>query len=312
MNKTRLDEHRNLQAEALLDEVGLDYELVWMTIDDIDMKASLQNQARIIPLDPDRKDRYRAAISAGAKFPAPLIGNNGKAKGIVGDGNTRICAWIDAGYEQVPAYLFHYKTEAEFRAIADLANARLNGEPNTLQERLAHAARACERTGMTNADAAVLFGVTKSGLTAYRRAILIRSTLVDLGVPIVLWRDLSDAMIVDLGGLVTDDAWVKVLSTIKAGITHAKVVAAIRHTNSIKITKARTKAQWDIMESLLQEQHTARALAVEKKPMKHAEPERINIMQLKGAAKVIAKTIRNPTPAEKEVLDHIYTLFDGQ
>lgn len=141
------------QAEALLEELGLTYKLEYVELSEIDRKASRQNQARITPIVEERAERYARAVLDGAVFPAGLIGRNGTGRLVIADSNHRDEAFLRAKQLGCWAYVFEYETEEQFRAVADTANARLNGAENTLEERLMHAVYAINNSGITRSAA---------------------------------------------------------------------------------------------------------------------------------------------------------------
>ena len=291
-----LDQHRNAQAEHLINELGLAYELVWLPLDQINEKASLANQSRAEPVHEDLVERYKASLSAGALFPAIIAGEDGGRKGkVIADGNHRHLAAKALGLTHVPAYVFMCDTVgaegAEFRAVTDIANARFNGRDNTLQERLRHAKDHVAKNGITQVQASTLFGVTPKQLTVYITAEKARERCRALGINGKLYDGLSDRDLAQLNSLVTDAALRLALEVIqKPNVTTKDVHAALRQVQGTT-ESARTAAQLEALDTVVaNSQAPARALLTARN-LRRSEPNKIMLMQLTGARVVIEKAL---------------------
>src|SRR5689334_10226051 len=67
-----------------------------LEVGSVDQVASLANQARLEPLDPDVVERYAADMARGDHFPPVLARQQGKKIVLLG-GNHRLAAARDAG-----------------------------------------------------------------------------------------------------------------------------------------------------------------------------------------------------------------------
>lgn len=145
-------------TEQWLQERGIDYVLVEVNLDEIDVEASHHNQVRFAPLTVDTIDQYARAMKRGDQFP-PLLGRrlqNGRI--ILGDGNHTSAAALRVGKSTFSCFLVDC-TEDVFLQLSFEANVRLNGRENTMDERKSHAINLVSR-GVKPADAAHTVGLT--------------------------------------------------------------------------------------------------------------------------------------------------------
>lgn len=296
------DEVRVPQAEALLRELGLDFELRFVAFDEIDNAASLRNQARIEPLTEERVDRYAASRAAGAVFPATIVGRNGKKKLITADGNHRHAALRQSHDDGTWAYVFKYSSDGEFRGIADLANARLNGAENSLQERLMHAAHHVDN-GVPLNKAGALFGVTAKQISAYQAAQKARARLHDLGIHARSYSDLSDSTLGVLSGAAVDDALRPALAAIRSGIKITDIKSALREASKeARSDRERTERQLAAIKELEESHSKASASVLVKGEQKKRDTTR---MRLSGALQVIKEVIGTNNEDYIAILDEI-------
>lgn len=128
----------------------------------IDLIASVTNQVRHEPIDPDTVDRYIAALADGATFPPILVRRippakpKGKAQLVILGGNHRARAHIDYGAKTIDAYVLECDDLTALE-IAFSDNAT-HGLPPTQAERLAHATTLIDR-GRTVPEAARIVGI---------------------------------------------------------------------------------------------------------------------------------------------------------
>lgn len=135
----------------------------------IDLIASITNQVRTEPIDPDTVDRYVAALNDGATFPPILVRHipatgKGKPQLVILGGNHRARAHIDHGAKTIDAYLITCDDLTALE-IAFSDNAT-HGLPPTTAERLAHAATLVDR-GRTPTEAARTVGIHEQRVYAH-------------------------------------------------------------------------------------------------------------------------------------------------
>jgi hypothetical protein len=296
---------RNPQAEALLDELGLQWHLDLIKLDDIDRERSLANQARFAPLSDELLERYERSERAGAVFPAIIVGENGKAKYVVADGNHRSeVGRRIATRELIWSYVFQYGSDSEFQNVAYMANARLNGQQNSLEERVAHAAHFVAR-GVPIAEAAVLLGVTARQISIYRSAQRARQRFEELKINPSTYAAISDNTIVDISGACADDSLRHALRLLNNGVAISKIVYAARDAGSTFRTEhERASAQIAAFERLTKrnEKTTAAALA--------QQPQRKDMLEvrLKGCLDAIQRAL-DLAPKYDEYLAEIKELI---
>jgi ParB-like chromosome segregation protein Spo0J len=133
-------------------EVELDLKLV-------DEKASLRNQARIEPLDPDVVERYEADMRRGDYFP-PIIVREKNSRLVVLGGNHRYTA-AKRAKRPLPAYIVDCTDEQALRIAYE--DNRRHGLPPSPAERIRQAQHLVA-LGYTQAAAAKLVGITENRL----------------------------------------------------------------------------------------------------------------------------------------------------
>lgn len=158
----------HLQTEAFLDRFDCIYEHdAKLDLDDIDLSASITNQARFDAIHPATVDRYTEAVADGAVFPPVIVRRvvrpNGDRKHVVLSGNHRVRAHIDARCGTIDAYLVDCDdlTALEI-SYADNAT---HGLPTTDAERVAHALVLVER-GRSIEQAARVVGISRYKIDA--------------------------------------------------------------------------------------------------------------------------------------------------
>lgn len=174
---------QDLRIEKMLD----DHHVTWtfeaaFPLDHLDMKASLNNQARVSePLDLETVERYTADYRRGDVFPALVARRSSpraKAVVLVG-GNHRASAALAAGIAAHPIYVI--TCEPETAQLLSYADNRLHGKPPSKLERLAQAAHLVE-SGHTNKAAAAMLGVTEPELSNYRKVAATSRHAREIGV----------------------------------------------------------------------------------------------------------------------------------
>lgn len=154
------DEGRDPRIEAWL----TDRHTTWqynptIGLDTIDTAASLANQARLEPLDPDVVDRYTADMGRGDQFP-PIVTHQRTTRTrkltLIG-GNHRVTAARNAGLTTLPGYIV--QAEPETVVTLTYEDNRRHGLPPTETERIAQAIHLIDTGNYTQEAAAALVGV---------------------------------------------------------------------------------------------------------------------------------------------------------
>lgn len=157
---------------TLLDELGVTYthhEALDLAL--IDEAASLRNQARFEPLDPDAVDRYADAMTAGDQFPPIIVHHAKTARAkqpwIILSGNHRYHAAIKADVK-LPGYVIDKVDDPTvLLRIAYQDNAH-HGLALSRPERLRHAVHLMDN-GFVQRDAARCVGIGEGEVSTYRR-----------------------------------------------------------------------------------------------------------------------------------------------
>lgn len=253
---------RNNQAEALLTELGLTWSMELVRNEQLDRQASRSNQARLLPIDEALVERYMRSKRSGAEFPAIIVGSNGRNVLTIADGNHRDEAYARCGEETQWAYVFKYASEEEFRTVSFIANSRLNGASNTLEERLMHASHFVQN-GAELQEAATQFGVSKQQLSTYRNAQKGRHRFAAIGIGARSYATFSDHAIASLNASVADDAVRSAIKLINDGHSLQDVVGAARDASrGILSEREKASAQVAAFTRLeeAKQKHTAKAL----------------------------------------------------
>ena len=151
---------RNTEIEQWLDTL----ELTWtyeaeLAVADVDEKASLRNQARAVPVDPDVVERYAEDMRRGDRFP-PVIVRQKNTRLVVLGGNHRYAA-ARAAKAPLDAYVVVCSDECALRLSYE--DNRRHGLPPSPQERTAQALHLVA-LGYQPAAAARLAGITANRL----------------------------------------------------------------------------------------------------------------------------------------------------
>jgi len=146
------------KIEEKFRKFGLEFSyLDSIKLSEIDIEKSLHNQARIA--EPINKDRLQIFITLlpHNEFP-PIIVIKNSNKYNVGDGNHRVVGARDLNWTEYPYGAYVIKgTDIQIEKFINLANAD-HGLPIDLEERIAKAVYMVTKYGMTEKDAALLFG----------------------------------------------------------------------------------------------------------------------------------------------------------
>ena len=169
--------------QEILVQSGLNYQARMVKLSEVDWEASRDNQARLdSPLVSDLVETYTSALKGGAKFPAMIFARNGKSKGLViWSGNNRGAAYKSLGYKEVPGVVVECDDEVE----SDLLPRQFNitgGRGLTTAERSSHAMMAMDFHGLSAAEAAKRFMVSREALSSAIRCKNVRDRLESLRI----------------------------------------------------------------------------------------------------------------------------------
>ena len=164
-----------LPREKTTDEWLDDHGVKWhfepeFPISDIDIEASLANQARLlVPLDAETVELYAESMINGDTYP-PAVGYLKNGKLVLIDGNHRVNAWIDVGETSVPVFIVENADAQKIVLMTFQANTR-HGLANPVEERIEHALWLIRNKGTNQNMAANVMNVKKSDVnTAWRKS----------------------------------------------------------------------------------------------------------------------------------------------
>ena len=147
------------QIEDWLKNHGAVFEGARIPVASVDIRRSLQNQARFQPLEESLVATYSEAMSEGTRFPPIVVLDDGKAGGyLVLDGNHRVAAAQVAGVDTLDAYILTGANERLTAVLTFDANTR-HGLPTSPEERKQHAVYLVETAGISQKEAARMLNV---------------------------------------------------------------------------------------------------------------------------------------------------------
>lgn len=154
-------------ALQVIASLNLTYRNIQCSLEDIEEKESLRNQARRERLDDSHAASIAAAIEAGIAIPAIVVRRT-KGKLVIAGGNHRFAACKKAGIGVLVAYEVEC-TDGEFGILCRQLNAVV-GKGSDYATRLWHAVDAVEKKQFTVVESAATFYVSKSAITREIRA----------------------------------------------------------------------------------------------------------------------------------------------
>jgi hypothetical protein len=149
-------------AKVVLANMGISTHEYIINVSHIDKKASKENRAREIALDESRIDGIRDAAEKGVPIPKIVVRRMGN-KYVIAGGNHRFAS-IN-GSQTIPAHIIEC-TDHEFEIACRILNTVV-GVGISKAERIASAAEAHERLGMTQKAAAELYGVRPNEVSKF-------------------------------------------------------------------------------------------------------------------------------------------------
>lgn len=298
---------RNPQAEALLDEMGFEWRLDLIRIDSIDRERSLANQARFTPLDTEYVETLVRAGEAGAIYPAIIVGINGQkgSKCITADGNHRREMALTLERELIWAYVAEYDDFDQFLSLSYIANSRLNGRPNSLEEKVAHAASFVDK-GVPKNAAAIQCGVSPRQIDTYRGARTARERFKRLGIGDRSFSSVTDSALVHISGAAADGAVRDALRLHADGVTVAQVCKLMRDASVGKLTEEeKGSAQIRALKAMGEQASKTTAAALT--PHNRSRKRMLDV-RLLGCLKTIEEA-QEKAPEHDEILARIKDMF---
>lgn len=185
---------RDPSTEKWLEDLRVSYSLEEISLSDIDIEASRNNNARVgVPLDQNVADDYGLAMLSGAAFPAVILRLEGLQYFVLG-GNHRIGGAEAAGIGSVLAYVVESQDTMILDLITRMDNRR-EGVRQTDQELVIHCIYLIEKYNQTIRDVAARFGKKESWLQQHIHAHQMRQKLLGWGLKV---ENASNAMLQEI------------------------------------------------------------------------------------------------------------------
>ncbi len=175
---------RNPVYEQALNKQGLKWEYVEkVPLADIDINKSFRNQARNQSLVDELVDSYEQAYKDGDQFPPLVIyRTSARSRFVLIDGNQRSTAARKAGKEDHDAYLVDCNDPRVIDRVTWTFNNMVNGKRLSKEECLDHAMSFVRKYGMTHAEAAKEWGLSRAQLQRHVKLTEINEELIKAGV----------------------------------------------------------------------------------------------------------------------------------
>jgi hypothetical protein len=228
------DQNRRTDIEEMLIKKGITFTYKpGMDTDQIDQDKSLNNQARLgNPLNAKTVQQYIEALQDGDVFPPLLVHKSRGARYLVVDGNHRLAAHIQAGFN-VDAYILEAKNPQVITLLSMTANTK-HGLPNSPEERLQHALFMCDN-GMSIPEAARAMNVARVELSRAVKKREAERRAAENGILATEWETLPTASRTRLLQVYTDEGFVEAYQLVRdAGLDSAEVVALVSRMNETK------------------------------------------------------------------------------
>lgn len=171
---------------------------------DFDIDRSQHNQARFSAINPAIVERYKAAMSSGAKFPPVVAIKDKRGKLIIIDGNHRLAAFA-ALAKNVPVFIVDTRTEPQTVALMTYECNVQHGLPTSDQERLQQAIWLIDN-GATHDTAAKTLSLNRSQVANAWQRVRGDRRAETLGIGRI-WDSISIPSRVRLASILTDEAF---------------------------------------------------------------------------------------------------------
>ena len=169
------------KAEGVLDELGLSFKTIKVSIDCIDWKATEKNMGRLSRnLNLETVDDYMTSMLDKNVFPMPIVQEISPDSYIVLAGVHRSRAAKDAGFKSIMAYLVPIEHEHEARLISTMTNRR-EGVRIDKSEAIQQAVYLILNDNLDSRQVCKMFGVVLSTVQHKLIAHSVREKLASLG-----------------------------------------------------------------------------------------------------------------------------------
>lgn len=192
------------RVERFLQEHGVKYApKTQIPMDLIDEKASLQNQARDVPIVPESVDRFTASLRKGEYLPPIVVFPSGNRVVIV-DGNNRYASHKKYGSRFIPGFVISEDTPSETIQLLTVAANNGHGVTPDLAWRKRQAAYLVS-VGFTTEKACEAAGITKTQLADFQA--LSRADARAKAMKITGWEDLPATARIHVGRIPLDSVF---------------------------------------------------------------------------------------------------------
>lgn len=225
------------------------------SIDDINEKMSLENQARFVPVDQTLVLQYRQALKKGAVFPAITVLDT--PNGLMNiDGNHRYLSHLAEKRETMAMYILDIQTAPELVQVLSFeANSRLNGKTNSEEEKVHHGIWLVNN-GATQDTAASIVGISKTVLGRHLGIAKGQQRAIELSVD-KEWKKLSNEAKFRVNAISGNPVFAEAVTLIAQGnLNNAELkelVAGVRKLRSEAEQIQMIKDQHDALRGQIQE-----------------------------------------------------------
>lgn len=176
-----------LKVKNWLDKHGIkEYELVNLSLTDVDREESLKNQSRVsTPVIGEAVERYATAMKKGDIFPPVVVFSkpprSKKPHNVLIDGNQRYHGAEAAGRNSIEAFRLNGISERDITILTFAANVE-HGMPSSEKDRMVHAEYLVQTAGLQSAEAARMLGLAENKVQKMMHIRELERRLIDLGV----------------------------------------------------------------------------------------------------------------------------------
>lgn len=228
-------ELRFQQIENYLQGRHVEYDYDEVDFTEFDLERSQRNQARFSAINSTVVERYKAAMSGGAKFPPVLAIRDKRGKLIIIDGNHRLAAFSSLG-KTVPVFVVESRTEPQTIALMTYECNVQHGFPTSDQERLQQAIWLIDN-GATHDTAAKTLSLNRSQVAGAWQRVRGDRRADTLGINRA-WDTVSIPSRVRLASILTDEAFVEAVDLVASSrMSTGDVSAFVTDVNRVRSAK---------------------------------------------------------------------------
>lgn len=235
MATRRLDPHQRKEIEDRLTELGFTWEYrPDEPLDAINVEKSRRNQARLgNPVKPATLERYKAAMSNGAKFPAVVAATQQLGGHLLVDGNHRDQAYRETRHKSIPMYLI-IDGDPQGITILTFELNTTHGDATTDEERI-HQGLWMVDNGMAIEEAARRLGLKATSLRAANTQHQADARADMVGLDRREWEHLNQGVRTRLYSISTDEGFAELGKlTIQAKLTLAEVGEHVKSLGDLR------------------------------------------------------------------------------